>query len=58
MGYKETREEEDLRKGIERLKAEEKVIRGRRQTMEARLRRLVWQRMMRQVEEPQGASPL
>ncbi len=50
MSYQETREEEDLRRGIEKLRTEEQLIRGRRQNMEATLRRLVWRRMMKQIE--------
>ncbi|MCX6648107.1 MAG: hypothetical protein NTV61_01780 [Candidatus Bathyarchaeota archaeon] len=50
MSYQETREEENLRTHIEQLKTEERVIRDKRQVMEAQLRRLIWHRMMKRVE--------
>ena len=54
MSKKETREEEELREAIRRLKTQENVIRVRRQEMEARLRRLIWQRIENQIDAPIG----
>jgi hypothetical protein len=50
LGYQETREEENLRRQIGKLKAEERIIREKRQVIESRLRKLVWHRMMKKVE--------
>jgi hypothetical protein len=50
LAYQETREEENLRRQVARLKADEMAIRERRQGVEAQLRRLVWNRLMRRVE--------
>jgi len=50
LAYQETREEENLRRQIAKLRADERGIREKRQESEARLRRLVWNRLMKRVE--------
>ncbi len=55
MAYQETREEENLRRQVARLKADEMAIREKRQGIEAQLRRLVWNRLMRRVETLEAA---
>jgi hypothetical protein len=55
LTYQETREEENLRRQIAKLKADERSIRERRQETEARLRRLVWNRLMKRVETIEAA---
>jgi len=57
LGYQETREEENLRRQIGKLKAEERIIREKRQGMESRLRKLVWHRMMKKVETLEETIP-
>jgi hypothetical protein len=55
LTIQETREEENLRRQIAKLKADERVLREKRQESEARLRRLVWNRLMRRVETLEAA---
>jgi len=55
LAYQETREEENLRRQVARLKADEMAIREKRQGIEAQLRRLVWNRLMRRVETLEAA---
>jgi hypothetical protein len=55
LTYQETREEENLRRHIAKLRADERVIRGKRQESEARLRRLVWSRLIKKVETLEAA---